>query len=164
MVYPNAGQRLSLFQSGQRFGLKQSGTPPRRSPMHRSTIEGKRSDGGTGWLILGGLAAMGMLTEILLYLASAIANSGPSGASALTAIGVVACGAFAAVALGPIGRSIGKRILQGGAGAAASDEELQDLRLQLEDMQHALAEAQERIDFTERMIAGSKERVPEELH
>ena len=59
---------------------------------------------------------------------------------------------------------VGKRILQGGAGPAASDDELQDLRLQVEDMRHVLAEAQERIDFTERMIAGSKERVPEELH
>ena len=132
--------------------------------MHPSSLEGKRSDSATGWLILAGLAGIGGLSKFLLYLVSQIGNAGPSGAYAMAAIGLMACGAFAAVALGPIGRSIGKRILQGGAGAAASDEELQGLRLQVEDMQHALAEAQERIDFTERMIARGKDAISEELH
>ena len=117
-----------------------------------------------GWLIIGGLAALGMVGKFLEILASKVSEVGPSGANVLAVLGIASCGAFAAVALGPVGRAVGKRILQGGAGPAASDDELQDLRLQVEDMRHVLAEAQERIDFTERMIAGSKERVPEELH
>lgn len=132
--------------------------------MPQASTEGKRSDGATGWLILAGLAGIGGLSKFLLYLVSQIGNAGPSGAYAMAAIGLMACGAFAAIALGPIGRGIGKRILQGGAGAAASDEEFQELRLEVEEMRQALAEAQERLDFTERMIAGGKERVPEELH
>ena len=124
----------------------------------------RRGGNGVGWLILGGLAALGMVGKFLEILASKVSEVGPSGANVLAVLGIASCGAFAAVALGPVGRAVGKRILQDGAGPAASDAELQDLRLQVEDMRHALTEAQERIDFTERMIAGSKERSLEELH
>jgi hypothetical protein len=131
--------------------------------MRSSEHDGRKSD-ASGWLVIGGIGSLSMLGAFLAYLAGEIRNSGPSGASALAALGFLACAVFAAVALGPIGRAIGKRILQGGSGPAASDAELQDLRLQVEDLRNALVEARERIDFTERMIAGGKERALEELH
>ena len=34
----------------------------------------------------------------------------------------------------------------------------------MEDLRAALTESQERLDFTERLLAGTKERIPEELH
>jgi hypothetical protein len=71
-----------------------------------------------------------------------------------------------AVALGPIGRAIGKRILDGGSSteADALADDVHDLRLQSEDLRQALMETQERLDFTERMLAGGREKTPEELH
>jgi hypothetical protein len=63
-----------------------------------------------------------------------------------------------------VGKAVGKRILSGGAEHSAIDDDLHDLRLQVEDLRNALVESQERLDFTERMLAGGKERAPEELH
>ena len=107
----------------------------------------------TTWVILGGLAGVAGLAKLLIFIVSQIGNAGPSGAYAMGAIGLMACGAFAAVALGPIGRAIGKRVLQGGAAAAASDEDVQELRLHVDELRQALAESQERIDFAERMLS-----------
>lgn len=113
--------------------------------------------GLNGWLIIGGIAGMAGFAKLLIFIVAQIGNAGPSGAYAMGAIGLMACGAFAAVALGPIGRAIGKRLLQGGASAAASDEDVQDLRLQVAELRQALAESQERIDFAERMLTAGKE-------
>src|SRR5690242_21695170 len=120
--------------------------------MHSPVVRERKSDSATGWLIIAGLAGVGGLAKLLIYVVSQIGNAGPSGAYAMGAIGLMACGAFAAVALGPIGRAIGKRVLQGGASAAASDEDVQELRLQVDELRQALSESQERIDFAERML------------
>lgn len=132
--------------------------------MPSPAVRERKSDSATGWLIIGGLAGIAGLSKFLLFIVAQIGNAGPSGAYAMAAIGLMACGAFAAVALGPIGRAIGKRILQGAAGPAASDEEVQELRSQVEEIRMALIDAQERLDFAERMIAGAPERAREELH
>jgi len=101
----------------------------------------------------------------LAYIADVIRFTGPQGAMAVLGMGVAACGAFAAVAFGPIGRAVGKRILEGGAAVdPLAEAELQELRLQFEDLRNSLADTQERLDFTERMLAGGKERTTEELH
>lgn len=110
-----------------------------------------------GWLIVGGLFALGIFGKTIEYLAGQVSSTGPSGAFALLAIGVGMSGAFAALVLGPIGRAVGKRVLQGGASAAASDEDVQELRLQVEELRHALAESQERIDFAERLLTAGKD-------
>ena len=117
----------------------------------------RESHNVTGWVILGGIAGVAGLAKLLIFIVSQIANAGPSGAYAMGAIGLMACGAFAAVALGTIGRALGKRILQGGAAAAGSDEDVQELRLQVEELRQALVESQERIDFAERMLAAGKD-------
>lgn len=132
--------------------------------MHSPATRDRKSDSATGWLIIAGLAGVGGLAKLLIYVVSQIGNAGPSGAYSMAAIALMACGAFAAVALGPIGRAIGKRILQGPAGPAATDEEVQTLRAEVDEMRGALIDAQERIDFAERMIAGAPERAREELH
>ena len=124
---------------------------------HRST------DPAIKWLVLGGVAAMIPAVVFLMYLVDSVRNVGPSGALAILGLGVVFGGAGAAVALGPIGRGIGKRLL-GGGDHAAGELELEELRLQMEDLRAALTESQERLDFTERLLAGTKERIPEELH
>lgn len=123
----------------------------------------KGRDGGSGWLILGGLFALGILGKTIEYLASQIATSGPSGAYALGALGLAACGAFAGLMLGPIGRAVGRRILQGGASAAASDEDVHELRLQVEELRQALTESQDRIEFAERMLAAGNDPAREKV-
>lgn len=130
--------------------------------MPNESNRAKGPDGFSGWSVIGGLFALGILGKTIEFLAGQIANQGPSGAYALGALGLAICGAFTAVVIGPVGRAMGKRILEGRGGA--SDEEVQELRLQVEELRLALGETQERIDFTERMLAGGKERVPEELH
>jgi hypothetical protein len=109
----------------------------------------------SGWFIVGGLFALGILGKTIEYLASQVSTSGPSGAFALLAIGVGMSGAFAALALGPIGRAVGRRILQGGASEAASDEDVQELRHQVDELRQSLAESHERLDFAERMLSSA---------
>ncbi|HEX7919261.1 MAG TPA: hypothetical protein VF454_07670 [Gemmatimonadales bacterium] len=130
--------------------------------MQSPVVRERKSDSATGWLIIAGLAGVGGLAKLLIYVVSQIGNAGPSGAYSMAAIAVMACGAFAAVALGPIGRAIGKRILQGPAGPAATDEDVQTLRAEVDEMRGALVDAQERIDFAERMLAAGTDPVTEE--
>jgi len=91
---------------------------------------------------------------------------GGGGAAPVVLMVMLGVGAFAAVALGPIGRAVAKRLLEGTpqGGTEAVLHEVDELRLQTEDLRNALAETQERLDFTERMLAGGKERATEELH
>lgn len=124
----------------------------------------RRGDPAIKWLVGGTLAVMGGGIFFLMFIASEVRDVGPSGAMAVLGVGVAACAAFAAVAFGPVGRAVGKRILGDGGERGALDEDLQELRLQVDDLRNALAESQERIDFTERLLAGGKERAAEELH
>lgn len=127
-------------------------------------MSGRQGDPAIKWLVGGTLAVMGAGIFFLMFITSEIRNTGPSGAMAVLGIAVAACAAFGAVAFGPVGKAIGKRILSGGVDRNAVDDELHDLRLQVDDLRAGLAESQERLDFTERMLAGGKERAIEELH
>lgn len=132
-------------------------------PNHDGT---RRGDPATKWLIGGTVASLAMLLVFVGGMSDQLRFGGASGSGPVVVMVMLGVGAFAAVALGPIGRAIGKRILDGGqvGDPDAVLHELDELRLQGDDLRAALAETQERLDFTERMIAGSKERVPEELH
>lgn len=125
---------------------------------------GRQGDPAIKWLVGGSLGAMIIGIMFLGYLADDIRFMGATGAGAILGIGAAACLAFGAVALGPVGRAVGKRILGGGTEHAALDDDLHDLRLQVDDLRNALTESQERLDFTERLLAGDRERTPEELH
>jgi len=117
-------------------------------------------------LILGVLAALGMGAMFLAFMVDQMRFAPPGSSGPMMVVTFLGAGMFGAVALGPIGRALGKRILEGGGDPAADSlmDEVADLRLQSEDMRQALAETQERLDFTERMLSGGRERTPEELH
>src|SRR5689334_3318075 len=123
------------------------------------------SDPAIKWFA--GVGVLGMMGSVLflMYLVSEMRNVGNSGAFGLFVVGLGFCGAIASVALGPIGKAIGKRILDPGAQASdALHGDLDDLRLQTEDLRQALTEATERLDFAERMLAGPRDATREELH
>lgn len=130
--------------------------------MSQSHPSVRHGDPAVKWLVGGTFLSLAAGLLFLIYLSDEIRFVGPSGALGILGIGLAACAAFGAVALGPVGRAVGKRILGGGERPLA-DEELQELRLQMDDLRNALAESQERIDFTERLLAGGKDRA-EELH
>lgn len=74
----------------------------------------------------------------------------------IVAISIVAIVAAAAV-LFPLFRAIARRIERG---SAADTEELEDLRARislLEEQLHRLPELEERLDFTERMLAAARD-------
>ncbi|MFI5234643.1 MAG: hypothetical protein ACHQXA_02940 [Gemmatimonadales bacterium] len=126
---------------------------------------GRHRDRSIKWVVSGTIVVLGGLTLLLMFLASQMRWAGPSGAVALGSIGVLAVGAFSALALGPVGRAIGRRIVEDGdLGAGALDQEVQDLRLQLDDLRHALTETQERIDFTERLLVRGGTPESDALH
>ena len=58
---------------------------------------------------------------------------------------------------GPLGQAIAHRIRQDGADDPRRREEVDALRLDVDDLRHQLAEAQERLDFTERLLARREE-------
>ena len=126
---------------------------------------GRRRDPSTKWMIGGAIVAVGGFTLLLMFVASQMRWVGPIEAAALGAIGVMAAAAFGALALGPVGRAIGRRILgEGSAAADGLDQEVQELRLQLDDLRHTLSETQERIDFAERLLVRGESPDSEALH
>lgn len=128
-------------------------------------MSGRHGDGSTKWLVGGVVASLGIAAFFLAFMADQMRHGGASGPGPLMIVAMLGAGMFGAVALGPIGRAIGKRLLNGGpAPDSEFKHELDELRLQSEDLRHALMEAQERLDFTERMIAGGREGTREELH
>lgn len=134
--------------------------------MQNTGSYGKRGDGSTKWLVGGAVATLGMGILFLTFMAEQLRIGGAGGPGPLMIVTMLGAGMFGAVALGPIGRAVGKRILDGSpaSDADAISDDVHDLRLQSEDLRQALTEMQERLDFTERMLAGGRERTPEELH
>lgn len=128
--------------------------------------QGQKKDSSTGWLMLGTLAALGTVAAFLTEMAGKIQMGGPGGGGPMLVVAMLGTGIFLAVALGPIGKAVAKRLLAGGVSEddGVLEEEVQDLRLQVDDLRQALAETQERLDFTERMLSSGRERTPEELH
>lgn len=77
--------------------------------------------------------------------------------------GLMAAATIVLIFYSPIARAIGQRILHGrlpppGAPAPADDGRLDELSGEVAALRHHLDEAQERIDFTERMLAQSQGR------
>lgn len=66
------------------------------------------------------------------------------------------------IARSEIGKAIAHAIrVNAGNADEGLEGEVQELRVGLEDVRHQLAETQERLDFTERLLA--RQRVPEQL-
>ena len=109
-------------------------------PSHSSRPQKK--DSATGWLMLGILAALGFAVAFLSEMAEELQLGGASGPGPILILGMLGGGIFLAAALGPIGRAVAKRILEGGPseGDGAMQEEVHDLRLQVDDLRQALAE------------------------
>jgi hypothetical protein len=75
--------------------------------------------------------------------------------------GVIVCSMFVLVAYSPIAKALGNRILHGKLphpGAAQDEGRMDQLSGEVAAMRHQLDEAQERIDFAERMLAQVRER------
>jgi|GEM_PF-1353966 len=134
--------------------------------MSRDHSRTHKKDSSTGWLMLGTLAALGTVAAFLTEMAGRIQFGDGAGGGRLLVVAMLGTGVFLAVALGPIGKAVAKRLLDGGVPEddGVLEEEVQDLRLQVDDLRQALAETQERLDFTERMLSSGRERTPEELH
>ncbi|HMV32119.1 MAG: hypothetical protein U0104_01660 [Gemmatimonadales bacterium] len=63
--------------------------------------------------------------------------------------------------LGPIAQAFARRIGGGGGEPDALRGEVDDLRAGMDELRHQLMETQERLDFTERLLA--RQRAPEQL-
>ena len=126
----------------------------------------RRGDPSTKWLVGGTILSFGMMLAFIDGMSDQLRISEGSGPGPVIVMVMLGVGAFIALALGPVGRAVGKRLLDGGQGGDSDAvlHELEELRLQSEDLRNALAETQERLDFTERMIAGAPENAREELH
>lgn len=126
----------------------------------------RKGDPGTKWLVLGAVGVLALGIGFLALMSDQLRFADQSAGGRLVALSVLGAGMVGAVVFGPIGRAVAKRILEGVPSGDVDGvlREVDELRLQTEDLRNALAEAQERLDFTERMLAGGKERIPEELH
>ena len=127
---------------------------------------GRRGDPSTKWLVGGTVLSFAMMLGFIAGMSDQLRIGGASGSAPVVLMVLLGVGAFGAIVLGPIGRAVAKRILEGGHGGESDAvlHEIEDLRLQADDLRNALAETQERLDFTERMIAGAPEKAREELH
>ena len=82
-------------------------------------------------------------------------------AGLLGAIPILGIMAWAAVRiLGPIGQAFARRIA-GGADSEVIEQRVETLALELDQVKGQLTEAQERLDFAERLLTQS--RVPDQL-
>lgn len=134
--------------------------------MPETSSQGRRGDPSTKWLVGGTVLSFAMMLGFIAGMSDQLRIGSASGPGPIVLMVLLGVGAFGAIALGPIGRAVGKRILGGGqeGEAEAVLHELDDMRLQADDLRAALAEVQERLDFTERMLAGAPEKAREELH
>ena len=57
---------------------------------------------------------------------------------------------------GPFGRALADRIA--GRPKSGDDQEIQDLKGEVEELRHQLGDVQERLDFAERLLARQEER------
>lgn len=126
----------------------------------------RRGDPATKWLVGGTVVSFAMMLTFIAAMADQMRSGDAGGRAPMVLLVLFGVAAFGALTLGPIGRAVAKRFLEGGQGRDVDTvlHEVDELRLQTDDLRNALAEAQERLDFTERLLAGNKERIPEELH
>ncbi|NOT10119.1 MAG: hypothetical protein HOP28_18150 [Gemmatimonadales bacterium] len=82
-------------------------------------------------------------------------NGPPMFALMIPILGILV-GGLAIFVKSHIGHALAERIAGGGQGSAVLQEEVQTLRLEVESLRADLIETQERLDFTERLIAAGK--------
>lgn len=116
-----------------------------------------RNDPALKWFVLGGTVACVTIALAFAFLAEAIVKSGPSGAIAIGLLGFGLAGAVGGIVFSPIGKAIGRRISGGAPADAELDQDIHDLHLQNEELRQGLVEAQERLDFAERLLAKGKD-------
>lgn len=127
--------------------------------MTEHQMAGRPGDPGLKWVILGGVAGAGTFLLFLAALADQLRFTDPGAVPAVAIMGLAGAAGFAALALGPVGRAMAKRIVGSDQSVTAQiDGELQDMRLQVEDLRQALTETHDRLDFTERLLAGGEKR------
>ena len=127
--------------------------------MTEHQMAGRPGDPGLKWVILGGVAGVGTFLIFLAALADQLRFTDPGAVPAVAIMGLAGAAGFAALALGPVGRAMAKRIVGSDQSVTAQiDGELQDMRLQVEDLRQALTETHDRLDFTERLLAGGEKR------
>lgn len=114
---------------------------------------GRQSDPGLKWLVFGGVAGLGMLSLLLAFLADSATKGGASASGVMGVIGLGVLALLSVVALGPVGRAIGRRISEGAPRQQNLDHDVEELRLQNDDLRQLLSEMQERVDFAERLLA-----------
>ena len=120
---------------------------------------GRAHDPGLKWILGAGIASLGVLTLFLAALADELRFTGPSGAAGTTILGVAGAAGFVALAFGPVGRAMARRIFNADSVVSPQlEQDVQELRLQADDLRHALTEAHERLDFTERLLASGNDR------
>lgn len=81
---------------------------------------------------------------------------GPGSLGVLIPILGMLIGFFVIFSRSDLGRALAQRIGGGGQGVSALEGEVRDLRGEVEALRAELGETQERLDFTERMIAGAR--------
>lgn len=69
----------------------------------------------------------------------------------MTALFLSAAAVF--ILRGPFGKALADRLLRRGP----DERDLQDLRAELDELRHQLAEVQERLDFAERLLARERQ-------
>ena len=120
---------------------------------------GRPGDPGLKWVIGGGVAGVGTFLVFLAGLANQLRFTDPAAVPAVAIMGLAGAVGFGALVLGPVGRAMARRIAGGDPGATAQlDLDLQEMRLQVEDLRQALTETHDRLDFTERLLAGGEKR------
>ena len=76
----------------------------------------------------------------------------------LAIVMVFGTGMLAVVAFSPIGKAIAERLRGHSAQQAPPSEDLDDVRAQLQSVQEQLSELAERQDFTERLLAKTRDK------
>jgi hypothetical protein len=63
---------------------------------------------------------------------------------------------------GPLGQALAHRLRQGAEADPRLREDVEALRVEVDDLRHQLAESQERLDFAERLLArrGEAQQLP----
>lgn len=127
---------------------------------------GRRGDPATKWLVGGTILSLAMMLVFVAGMSDQMRIGTPAGGAPMVLMTLLGVSVFGVLALGPIGRAVSKRLLEGGQGGELDGvlQELDELRGQTDELRQALAEAQERLDFTERLLASGAEARREELH
>lgn len=127
--------------------------------MTQQSAGGRPGDPGLKWVMMGGVAGVATFLIFLAALADQLRFADATAVPAVAIMGLAGAAGFGALVLGPVGRAMARRIAGSDPTALAQvDGDLQEMRLQVEDLRQALTETHDRLDFTERLLAGGEKR------